>query len=116
MPSDGNAGAIGLRGEEGYLSLSEASKELPCCRAGRPVHPSTLARWIATGARAKDGTNVRLEAHRLGGSWVTSRSALVRFAARLACQGSDYEKSVIDASALKGRNRTGDVLDAIGIR
>jgi hypothetical protein len=40
-------------------------------------------RWIVKGAKAPDGTTVRLDATRLGGRWLTSREALQRFGDRL---------------------------------
>jgi hypothetical protein len=68
---------------ETTLSLKQAAHISPTGRKGRPTHLSTVWRWILTGAKAPDGTLVRLEAVRLGGRWVTSREALQRFAERL---------------------------------
>jgi hypothetical protein len=68
---------------ETLLSLSQAARRLPPCRADRPVNPATIWRWIAKGARRPDGTRITLEAVRLGGRWLTSAEALARFAAAL---------------------------------
>jgi hypothetical protein len=59
---------------EKLLPLAEAAKQVPPNRNGRPVHVSTLVRWIHHGVGG-----VRLEARRLGGRWVTTLEALDRF-------------------------------------
>lgn len=68
---------------ETTLSLTDACKILPTGRNGSKPHIGTLTRWINDGVTTADGTNVRLEALRLGGKWVTSKEALQRFAERL---------------------------------
>jgi hypothetical protein len=65
------------------LSLADAAKLIPPGRSGKRCHLSTPLRWILKGAKALDGTVVKLEAIRLGGRWITSREALQRFAERL---------------------------------
>lgn len=65
---------------ETTLSLPAAAKRLPPYRGDRPVSVSCLMRWILDGIRTAHG-NVRLEAVRLGGHWLTSAQALERFAA-----------------------------------
>jgi len=62
------------------IPLSDACRLVPPGRGGRRTHLSTLLRWILTGARAPDGTTLRLEAMRIGGRWMTSLAALQRFA------------------------------------
>jgi hypothetical protein len=64
---------------ETLLTLSQAARRLPPFRAGRPVDPSTLSRWILAGAKAPDGTMVRLEAIKTPSGWRTSEEALARF-------------------------------------
>jgi hypothetical protein len=71
---------------EAPLSLAAAAKLLPPGRNGRRCHLSTILRWVLRGAKAPDGTVVRLEACRLGSRWLTSREALQRFADRLTPQ------------------------------
>jgi hypothetical protein len=68
---------------EKTLSLSQAARLLPPGRRGRPVTLSCVLRWVLDGVRAPSGEQVRLEALRVGGRWVTSREALQRFAERL---------------------------------
>jgi hypothetical protein len=72
---------IDLRNES-TISLSQAARMLPPGRRGRPVSLSCVLRWVLDGAKAPDGTLVRLEAVRLGGRWITSVEALARFADR----------------------------------
>jgi hypothetical protein len=68
---------------ETKIPLSVAANETPPSRNGKRTHLSTILRWILRGAKAPDGSRVRLEAVRLGGRWLTSREALQRFAERL---------------------------------
>jgi hypothetical protein len=70
--------------QENPISLQEATRSLPPAgRRGGPMHISCLLRWITQGAKAPDGSRVRLEAIRMGGRWITSRQALQRFAEAL---------------------------------
>jgi hypothetical protein len=66
---------------ETLLSISQAARLLPPGREGKPVHPSTVLRWILAGSGG-----VRLEARRMGSRWVTSREALDRFSAALTAR------------------------------
>jgi hypothetical protein len=68
---------------ETLLPLAEAAKTIPPARHGKRAHLSTLLRWVLKGAKAPDGSLVKLEGIRLGGRWLTSRQALQRFAERL---------------------------------
>jgi hypothetical protein len=63
---------------ETTLSLSQAAKQIPPSRNGKPTHVSTILRWILKGVKG-----VRLEGVRLGGRWVTSAEALQRFSEKL---------------------------------
>jgi hypothetical protein len=72
---------------EQLISLAAAAATIPPARNGRKTHISTLLRWIQTGAKAPDGSLVRLEGLRIGGRWMTSRQALQRFAERLTPGG-----------------------------
>ena len=67
--------------KETLLSFPEASRRLPCGRAGRPTHPSTINRWAKAGLRG-----IRLETICVGGSRFTSIEALQRFFERLSRQ------------------------------
>lgn len=61
------------------LGLGAAARLLPAHRGSGRANPTTVWRWITSGARASDGRAVRLEAARVGGRWLTSRGALTRF-------------------------------------
>jgi hypothetical protein len=65
------------------IPLAEAAEIVPPARSGKRTHFTTLLRWVLKGAKAPDGTLVRLEALRVGGRWMTSREALQRFALAL---------------------------------
>jgi hypothetical protein len=69
---------IDLRTEE-LITLGQGTKLLPPARGGKKTHVSTLFRWILDGAKAPDGSIVRLEAVRLPRGWMTSRAAIERF-------------------------------------
>jgi hypothetical protein len=58
---------------EDLIRLEEAAQ---ICR----THFSTVYRWVLKGIPGSNGSRVRLEALRLGAEWVTTRSALQRFA------------------------------------
>src|SRR5262249_29810591 len=66
---------------EHHIGLREAGTIIG--RDGRPVHVSTILRWILSGVRGPDGGKVRLDGARIGGRWTTSREALERFLAAL---------------------------------
>ena len=59
--------------KRGWFPLAEAARRLPLTR-NKPVHISTLVRWIQRGVRG-----VKLEAIRLGGRWYTSSDAIDTF-------------------------------------
>ena len=65
------------------IPLAAAARLVPPGRNGKRCHLSTILRWIMTGAKAPDGTVVKLEGLRIGGRWTTSRQAIQRFAERL---------------------------------
>lgn len=61
--------------DERLLRLDEVPALLPIGRNGRPVHRSTIHRWIAVGVGGH-----RLEAIQIGGTRFSSAEALQRFA------------------------------------
>lgn len=67
----------------GGLSLSAAGRLFPGHRGNSTVNPSTVFRWLTTGAKTTCGQVVKLEAVRVGGRWLTSRGAINRFVAAL---------------------------------
>jgi hypothetical protein len=54
------------------ISLVETARNLAPTKAGKPVHPSTVLRWVRTGVRAADGSIVKLAARRHPGGWQTT--------------------------------------------
>jgi hypothetical protein len=81
--------------KEKPLSLADAAKRLPSLRTGKTINPFTITRWIQTGTLLRDGTRCRLEAIRVGNSWVTSAEAINRYLAALtaACLAPDTPTS-----------------------
>jgi hypothetical protein len=69
---------------EKLRSFAEAAKRLPALRVGKPVSPSTVWRWTTRGVRARNGSLVRLEAIKVGGTCCTSDEALLRFVRALS--------------------------------
>ena len=78
---------------ERLIPLADGAKFVPPARSGKITRFSTLLRWVLKGAKAPDGTLVKLEAVRLGGRWMTSRQALQRFAEALTPRLSDAPAS-----------------------
>jgi Protein of unknown function (DUF1580) len=68
---------------ERLIRLSEAARLIPAARGGKRTHESTILRWILSGAKAPDGSTVRLEGLRVGGKWHTTHEAMQRFAEAL---------------------------------
>ncbi|MFL5242530.1 MAG: DUF1580 domain-containing protein [Gemmataceae bacterium] len=58
---------------EELIRIEEAAS---ICR----THFSTVFRWVTKGVPGPTGARVRLEALRVGGKWVTTRTALQQFA------------------------------------
>jgi hypothetical protein len=64
---------------EQTFPLPQAARYLPRRRGGKPVHFSTLLRWVLQGVKAPGGGRVKLEALRVGNCWCTSAQAVQRF-------------------------------------
>lgn len=60
--------------KEELIPLTQAPEHLPWGRQGRPVHVSTVWRWVYRGVGG-----VKLESIKIGGTRYTSREALRRF-------------------------------------
>ena len=65
------------------LGLAAAGRLFPAFRGEGKVGPSTVFRWATKGAKAADGSLVKLRAARVGSRWLTSRTAVVAFVAAL---------------------------------
>lgn len=92
--------------QEQGLSPAQAAKFIPCYRAGKKTHPSTVVRMIQAGVRTPAGRRVKLRAVRLGSRWITSVEAIREFIA--AQQG---EPETVAAAAFRspsGRRRASE--------
>jgi hypothetical protein len=67
--------------DEQLMSPAEIARMFPPRRAGRPIHATTVTRWIVDGVELPDGTRIRLDGVRCGSHWWSSREALNRFCA-----------------------------------
>jgi hypothetical protein len=99
------------------LTLTTVTHVIPPGRNGRRTHISTILRWIMKGAKAPDGTLVKLEAARLGGRWMTTREALRRFSERLTPRVGDEEPALPRSQADRARSsqRAGAELERMGL-
>jgi len=59
--------------------LRHARKKFLLGADGKPVHPSTVHRWVRKGILAPDGSRVRLEVRYIGRTPMTSHAAIDRF-------------------------------------
>ncbi len=66
------------------IHVKEAIKLVPSRLPGRRLALATLYRWAQSGVKGKDGSRVRLEIVKIGGSTFTSQEALRRFFDRLS--------------------------------
>ena len=98
-------------------SLADATGFVPPARQGKKTHLSTLLRWILSGAKAPDGTLVRLDAVRLGGRWFTSREALQRFGEALTPRLDGEQVTTPRSPAVRQRSneRAAKQLERAGI-
>jgi hypothetical protein len=99
------------------LSLSQAARRFPPFRKDRPVAPSTIFRWIASGVRLRDGRRIRLEAVRLGGRWLTSEQAVQRFIDRQTPNVDADSAALARAPSQRTRRaeQAAEALEAAGI-
>jgi Protein of unknown function (DUF1580) len=99
-------------------NFAKATQFVPPARNGKKTHISTLLRWATKGAKAPDGTIVRLEALRVGSRWVTSREAIQRFMEALTPRIDD-EGSTPGVRTTTRRQRASDraaeELDQLGL-
>jgi hypothetical protein len=52
-----------------YRTLSHVARRFPPNKGNRPVHPSSLTRWILDGIRLSDGSRIRLRGVRFPSGW-----------------------------------------------
>jgi hypothetical protein len=97
--------------DEHILTFSQLAKRLPRRRRDRPTSPSTVHRWRSRGVRG-----VRLEAVRIGGTWVTSLEAYERFChAVTANTGGKVQVSPTEEQERDSTDQVNQQLDELGI-
>lgn len=65
--------------DETLKTVCVAARSVPSNRPGRSAAPSTLIRWIVTGAKLRDGGRLKLRATRSPGGWLTSEAWIQEF-------------------------------------
>jgi hypothetical protein len=65
------------------LGIAATGRLFPAYRGKGKVNPATVWRWVMKGQKSKRGAVVKLEAVRVGGRWLTTRSAVARFVTTL---------------------------------
>jgi hypothetical protein len=102
---------------------AEVARNLGPGRNGRPIHPSSVIRWIVDSVRLSNGARLRLRASRLPGGWRINDDDLRDFVAavtadRLSDTTLATPPSPVCESArrLRERARTSDKLDEFRIR
>jgi hypothetical protein len=96
-------------------SFAQVARLVPPGRGGKATCPATIWRWFKGGVRVADGRRVRLEALKIGGRYVTSEGALLRF---LAAQQGDAPaggQAPPTSRSAQDAEETARLLDAIGI-
>lgn len=91
--------------DEVPIGICAAAKRLGTFRNGRPTHPSTVTRWVTRGIVLPDGRNLKLEAIKLNGRFVTSVAAVVRFVAAQQHDGPDGDGGPESGSRTPSRRR-----------
>jgi hypothetical protein len=79
------------------LSMSDAGGLVPALRGKRRTNPATVWRWVCRGHRLPNGSVIKLEAAKLAGRWLTSRSALARFLERVTAASTPPDPSSVAA-------------------
>jgi hypothetical protein len=99
------------------LPLAAAAALIPPARRGKRTALSTMLRWVLSGVRLPSGGVVRLEAIRLGGRWMTSRSALQRFAVAQTprLDGNDETAPTPLSGRRQASERAASKLESVGI-
>jgi hypothetical protein len=104
-----------------YRSLPQAVRRIPPTKGNRPVHTSTLTRWITKGVRKADGVVIKLRARRFPGGWKVADQAIDEFLDELTRAAlAQTEPAAAPAPAISPRrqrelDRVDAELDAAGI-
>lgn len=65
-----------------YMCLSQVAALCPPTKYGRPVHPSTVNKWITKGVKLRDKSRWRLLATKYPGGWMVRPEDLDSFLSR----------------------------------
>jgi hypothetical protein len=93
-----------------YLSLSQAARRIPPTKGDRPVHVSTLTRWITRGVKTAAGSVIRLEARRFPGGWKVTSHPVDEFLdelTRAALGDGPTPNSELSSSRISARRQRG---------
>ena len=100
--------------KETVVTLSEATNHLPKLRGGKKLHLSTVLRWILAGKKAPDGSTVRLERVKVGGTTCTSLEALQRFFDAITGECPEVKSpAVAEREWLRRAKEAGQALDVL---
>jgi len=81
--------------------LNQLRKAIPGSRGVGSIHLATTHRWAHRGIRRKDGTLVKLEVIRIGGTVMSSEAAIRRFLTAINETGDDSQQTSPTPSAKK---------------
>ncbi len=104
-----------------YRPLAQAVRRVPSTKGNRPVHTSTMVRWITKGVKAANGTVVRLEARRFPGGWKVADQAIEEFLDKLTAAALSELPEIGQPPLRSAVRRSRDItraereLDAAGI-
>ena len=95
------------------LSVAQIARQSPPTKDGRPVHPSTVNKWITRGVKLPDKSILKLRAIRYPGGWSVSPDDLDQFLATLTAValGEDAPESDSAPAPIAARRRR--ELDAV---
>jgi hypothetical protein len=75
------------------LSMGEAGRIIPALRGQKRTDPATIWRWVNRGHKLPDGSILKLEAAKMAGRWLTSKSALARFMERITAASTPQSEN-----------------------
>jgi hypothetical protein len=96
---------------EAYRNLPQVASQISPGRQGRPVHISTLTRWVVKGVRASDGSRIRLRAVRFPSGWRTTLEWVHEFIQAITADRIGHPVTVRGRRAATRRDRELDRKD-----
>jgi hypothetical protein len=96
------------------ISFPELARRFPAARGRGRLNPATAYRWALDGIALPDGGRLRLEAVRLGGRYLTTEAALLRFiAAQQAAVGAREIEAASRTATPNQRRRAAEQAGAV---